>query len=94
MSNRRSTQALERDARGGIESRWRRCCLLALRFARLPPRYRVTAYEQALSAARAAVGDEEAFTAAWQEGRRMTTADGHEKEFSSSWCPSQVPCSP
>lgn len=39
------------------------------------PRYWVTAYERALSVARAAVGDEAAFTAAWQEGRRMTPAE-------------------
>ena len=39
------------------------------------PRYWATAYEQAVSAARAAVGDEAAFRAAWQEGRRMTPAE-------------------
>jgi len=39
------------------------------------PRYWAAAYEQAIGAARAAVGDEAAFTAAWTEGRRMTPAE-------------------
>jgi hypothetical protein len=39
------------------------------------PRYWAAAYEQAIGAARAAVGDEVVFTAAWKEGRRMTSAE-------------------
>jgi non-specific serine/threonine protein kinase len=40
-----------------------------------PPGYMAPAYEGALRAARAAVGDAAAFGAAWQEGRRMNPAE-------------------